>query len=64
MSNYPAGSMRGSGIYSFQVDYTLTCDKCGTEAEVLADVNDYGNLSAECEKCGHRNDLGDYTELD
>jgi len=55
-------SMQGSGIYSFQVDYELTCDNCEATAEILANVNDYGNLKATCPTCNHEHDLGDYND--
>jgi transcription elongation factor Elf1 len=52
-SNYPEGSMRGSGIYA--EDYTgyFYCSECDTEHELDGTTDDYGlNASAECPDCG------------
>jgi hypothetical protein len=56
MSNYPEGSMRGSGIYSQEVSYDeFVCEneECGktNEAGETA-TDDWGNYSVECEFCG------------
>jgi hypothetical protein len=55
-SNYPAGSMMGSGIYSVEVSYDeFTCgnEECEkvNEANVSA-TDDWGNYEVECEFCG------------
>jgi transcription elongation factor Elf1 len=54
MSNYPEGSMRGSGIYSYERDTYVTCDECGHEFEETLSVNDWGNINADvtCPECG------------
>lgn len=52
-SNYPEGSMRGSGIYSKEVEYDeFICDRCEktNEANVVA-TDDWGNYIIECEFC-------------
>ena len=55
-SNYPAGSMMGSGIYSIEVEFEeFTCenDECGKENEAGETVtDDWGNYTVECEFCG------------
>lgn len=48
MSNYPPGSMVGSGIYSYDFEATVSweCPQCGHAHEcqdVIVDVNDYGS---------------------
>lgn len=52
-SNYPEGSMRGSGIYGDEFDYgTFVCDYCGkTTEDALAYVDDFNNWEVECEHC-------------
>jgi hypothetical protein len=54
-SNYPEGSMRGSGIYSQEVQYDkFLCDGCDKEnPEGDTATDDWGNYSIECEFCGH-----------
>jgi hypothetical protein len=54
-SNYPAGSMKGSGIDSVEVPFDeFVCDNddCGkvNEAGVSA-TDDWGNYDVECEFC-------------
>jgi hypothetical protein len=52
-SNYPEGSMMGSGIYSKEVEYDeFICDRCEktNEANVVA-TDDWGNYIIECEFC-------------
>ncbi len=52
-SNYPEGSMMGSGIYSKEVEYEeFVCDRCDktNEAGVVA-TDDWGNYIVECEFC-------------
>jgi hypothetical protein len=55
-SNYPEGSMRGSGIYSLEVSYedfvceNEECEKPNEAGETATD--DWGNYRVECEFCG------------
>lgn len=55
-SNYPEGSMRGSGIYGESVEYdefvceNEECGKTNEGSEVITD--DWGNYRIECEFCG------------
>jgi hypothetical protein len=55
-SNYPEGSMMGSGIYSVEVSYDRfvceneECEKVN-EANITA-TDDWGNYEIECEFCG------------
>lgn len=55
-SNYPDGSMMGSGIYSSEVSYdefeceNEECGKTNPAGEVATD--DWGNYLIECEFCG------------
>jgi hypothetical protein len=55
-SNYPAGSMMGSGIYAQEIPYDkFVCEEedCGKENEAnLASTDDWGNYEIECEFCG------------
>ena len=53
-SNYPEGSMRGSGIYSESVSYDeFDCDDCGqTNPEGDTSTDDWGHYTIECEFCG------------
>jgi len=72
MSNYPEGSMRGSGIYSYQTTTNLICEAelengtyCDFDDEVDANVNDWGTMSATCPKCGHEHEeLGSVNDPD
>lgn len=52
MSNYPAGSMRGSGIYSYDEDTVLSdpCEQCGSEDGILF-TDDWGTMTLSCAKC-------------
>ena len=54
MSNYPEGSMRGSGIYSFERDEDFICatDGCDFDGVVTAYVDDWGTANIECPTCG------------
>lgn len=55
-SNYPEGSMRGSGIYSQEVSYdefecgNEDCGKTNPEGETATD--DWGRYTIVCEFCG------------
>lgn len=55
-SNYPEGSMMGSGIYSTEVSYdAFVCenDECGKEnGDGETATDDWGNYTVECEFCG------------
>jgi hypothetical protein len=55
-SNYPEGSMRGSGIYAQEVSYDeFDCEnkECGeTNSADTATTDDWGNYSVECKSCG------------
>jgi hypothetical protein len=55
MSNYPEGSMRGSGIYAQEIPYDqFTCEneECGKANPAgEATTDDWGNYSIECEFC-------------
>lgn len=55
-SNYPEGSMRGSGIYSQDVSYDeFDCEneECGKHNEAGdTTTDDWGNYTIECEFCG------------
>lgn len=52
-SNYPEGSMRGSGIYGESVEYNeFDCGDCGQNnpgGEVITD--DWGRYEINCEFC-------------
>ncbi len=55
-SNYPDGSMRGSGIYAEEVSYDeFECEneECGktNQANDTA-TDDWGNYEIRCEFCG------------
>jgi hypothetical protein len=64
LSNYPEGSMRGSGIYATERDEELTCQSellneagdvigtCDFDGTVTAYVDDWGKAQLECPKCG------------
>lgn len=52
MSNYPEGSMRGSGIYSEDYTGDFYCSECEEEFELDGSTDDWGNTAyAECPKC-------------
>ena len=57
-SNYPEGSMMGSGIDSGEFLYgTFTCDndECLKEnVDAEANYDDWGNWSVVCEFCGEQ----------
>ena len=54
-SNYPEGSMMGSGIYSVEVEYEeFFCENCEkTNEEGTTSTDDWGNYIIECEFCNH-----------
>lgn len=55
-SNYPEGSMRGSGIYSVEVSYdAFDCenDECQHHNEAgETSTDDWGHYTIECGWCG------------
>ena len=52
MSNYPEGSMRGSGIYSEDYTGEFYCSECEKEFELDGSTDDWGNVAyAECPEC-------------
>jgi predicted RNA-binding Zn-ribbon protein involved in translation (DUF1610 family) len=52
-SNYPEGSMRGSGIYAEDYSGVFYCDNCEDEYLLDGQTDDWGhNASAECPDCG------------
>ena len=52
-SNYPEGSMRGSGIYAEDWTGTFYCSECEDEFELDGTTDDWGhNAFADCPKCG------------
>jgi transcription elongation factor Elf1 len=51
-SNYPAGSMMGSGIYSQSWTGVIHCSTCEEDVEVEGQTDDWGNrVFADCPKC-------------
>ncbi len=53
-SNYPAGSMKGSGIYSEDVTLEVECGECGNTWEEDFQTDDWGDVSQEVKcKCGY-----------
>jgi hypothetical protein len=51
-SNYPEGSMRGSGIYAEDYSGIFYCDNCEDEFVLEGQTDDWGhNASAECPDC-------------
>lgn len=53
-SNYPAGSMRGSGIYSEDVTLEVDCEECEKSWKEDFQTDDWGSVEADikCE-CGN-----------
>ena len=53
-SNYPEGSMMGSGIYEEEVEMEVTCDHCDATYTALVVADDWGNINEtlECLECG------------
>lgn len=53
-SNYPEGSMMGSGIYSEEFEETKDCPECEKEVEVLFSTNDWKSRAwGDCPECGY-----------
>ena len=51
-SNYPSGSMIGSGIYSEDYSGAFYCSECDKEFELDGQTNDTGTMAyADCPKC-------------
>jgi DNA-directed RNA polymerase subunit RPC12/RpoP len=54
-SNYPEGSMRGSGIYAQDYTGVFYCDTCEDEFELDGSTDDWqSNAYADCPKCGQQ----------
>jgi hypothetical protein len=52
-SNYPEGSMMGSGIYSDNWSGFMFCDDCEEDVAVEGQTNDWKTQAyADCPKCG------------
>jgi Zn finger protein HypA/HybF involved in hydrogenase expression len=53
-SNYPEGSMKGSGIYSEEAEVTVECENCLEPFEVLLYSDDWGRVEQDitCPHCG------------
>lgn len=63
MSNYPPGSMYGSGIYGDVVSLELECTDCDFEGTVDVVTDDWGHVGTwSCPDCKHDQevDLRDY----
>lgn len=52
-SNYPPGSMMGSGIYSEKAVLSFTCSACGQDNnDAEGDTDDYKTeINVECMHC-------------
>ena len=51
-SNYPEGSMKGSGIYSQTYSGTFNCETCEADFECDGETNDWQTMAfATCPKC-------------
>lgn len=51
-SNYPEGSMRGSGIYAEDYTGNFYCSNCDKEFELEGSTDDWQmNAYAECPEC-------------
>jgi hypothetical protein len=66
MSNYPEGSMKGSGIDSYDYEDQRTCNsgyeledgtECAFEGTVTVCVDDWGRRSWECPKCDYEHEF-------
>jgi hypothetical protein len=66
MSNYPEGSMRGSGIYSYDYEEDRVCESgyeledgtiCNFEGTVTVLVDDWGTHRWECPKCDYEHEI-------
>lgn len=62
-SNYPPGSMRGSGIFSSDTDEVRFCrGECDDERDGTLYTNDWGHTTWECSECGWEEDVEDEGE--
>jgi hypothetical protein len=56
-SNYPEGSMIGSGIYSKDIIVTRICSNCEYEGEIEMVTNDsQTSANGNCPECDHNID--------
>lgn len=52
-SNYPPGSMMGSGIFAENWNGEMFCSQCDKDVEVEGSTDDWHNTAfAECPDCG------------
>lgn len=51
-SNLPPGSMKGSGVDSYDFDEYLTCPLDGTRDLRTVYVDDWGHKRWTCDECG------------
>lgn len=66
-SNYPEGSMRGSGIYSEDYTGIFYCSNCEDEYTLDGQTDDFGDKAyADCPDCGSsiEKDLSDEGGVD
>jgi Zn finger protein HypA/HybF involved in hydrogenase expression len=64
-SNYPEGSMRGSGIYSEDYEGTFSCSECEKDYELEGQTNDWGTMAyAICPDCNSELEIEIDTEYD
>lgn len=59
-SNYPEGSMRGSGIYAEEFEREMECPNCGEENTIDFVTNDWQTqASGSCptKDCGYEFDI-------
>lgn len=67
-SNYPEGSMKGSGIDSDESEVTIECENCLESFEVLLYSDDWGRVEQDitCPHCGltFTYSTDNYTESD
>jgi hypothetical protein len=67
MSNYPEGSMRGSGIYQQEIEATRECESevCeGLTRQGMIIVDDFGNAVWVCDECGAEVEVEDDRDPD
>jgi hypothetical protein len=51
-SNYPEGSMMGSGIYAEEIEREYSCDVCEKDVTIVFVTDDWGhNAIGECPDC-------------
>lgn len=57
-SNYPEGSMMGSGIYAEEFEREMDCPECEKEVSVLFTTNDWQTeAGGQCPECGYEFDI-------